>query len=210
MSRLSQDQIEKRASIQKTATIWGGVVAVIVGLIAIWALSGQGAGIRFGGAGIGAVIAGFLVHRASFNSGAKSAKCAKCNAAFSISRTDRHETLAGSEPKEQREEQEDKSVKVTTWTEETYDVADTYTCAKCGDATTKTYQTTRRKEEAETIEPAPKVLDKKAPAESGTEKNADLKASGKSAKAAKDTADAKPDSGKSAGGKSAGGKSSGG
>ena len=83
MSDLSQDQVEKRASIQKTATIWGVIVGAVAGLLMLWILSGQGGLVRFGGAGIVALVAGFFVHKASFNSGAKSAKCAKCGAAFS-------------------------------------------------------------------------------------------------------------------------------
>lgn len=153
MTDLSQDQVEKRASIQKTATIWGGIVGVIAGLLALWLLGGQGAAIRFGGAAVIALAAGGLVFRTSFNSAAKSAKCTKCGAAFSRSRTDRVENLAGSEDKQEREEQPDKSVKVTSWTEERYDVTDTYTCAKCGDVTTNAYQTTRRRDETSVVEP---------------------------------------------------------
>ena len=154
MTDLSQDQVEKRASIEKTAMIWGVVVGVIAGLLALWVLSGQGGAVRWGGAVVIGGVAGFFVRRASFNSGAKSAKCGQCGAAFSRSRTDRQEALAGSEAKEEREDQADGSVKVTTWTEETYDVTDTYTCAKCGDAEVKTYQTTRRKDETSVVEPA--------------------------------------------------------
>ena len=153
MSGLSQDQEEKRAAIQKSATIWGGIAGVIAGLLALWALGGQGGAVRYGGAVVIALVVGFLVHRTSFRSGAKSALCEKCSAAFSRSRSDRAETLASSEAKEESEEQEDKSTKVTTWTEENLDVVDTYTCAKCGDATTKAYKTTRRRDEKSVVEP---------------------------------------------------------
>ena len=158
MSDLSQDQVEKRAAIQKSATIWGGIVGVLAGLIALWLLGGQGAAIRYGGAVAVAVIAGYLVFSASFKSGSKSAQCEKCGAAFSRSRSDHVETLASSENKEKREEQEDKSTKVTTWIEDSLDVVDTYTCAKCGDNTTKAYKTTRKRDEKTTSIPyeAPK------------------------------------------------------
>lgn len=158
MSDLSEDQIAKRASIQKSATIWGVIAGAVVGLLTLWILGGQGPAVRFGAAFAAAVVVGYLAFRASFNSGAKSAKCEKCGAAFSKSRTDRTETLKSSEPKEEREEQPDKSVKVTTWIEETYDVLDTYTCANCGDVTTKAYTTTRRRDEKTVVEPyeAPK------------------------------------------------------
>ncbi len=179
MAELSQDQVEKRASIQKTAMIWGVIVGVVAGLLALWILGSQGAALRYGGAAVVALVAGFFVHRASFNSGAKSAKCEKCGAAFSISRTDRQETLAASEAKEEREEQPDKSVKVTTWTEETYDVVETYTCANCGDITTRSYQTTRRRDEKETVEPAPEPdAPKKSSAKGGQKGGSGKGASG--------------------------------
>lgn len=147
MTDLSQDQVEKRAAIQKSATIWGCIAGVIVGLIALWILGGQGAAIRFGGAIVIGAVVGILAFRASFKSGSKSAACEKCGAAFSRSRSDHVETLTKSEDKEEREEQEDKSTKVTTWVEDSFDAVDTYTCAKCGDATTKAYKTTRRRDE---------------------------------------------------------------
>ena len=153
MSELSQDQTEKRKAIQKSATIWGVIVGGIAGLIAVWLLGSQGGAVRFGGAIVIALIIGFLVYRASFKSGAKSATCEKCGATYSRSRTDQKETLTGSEAKEEREEQADKSTKVTTWTEDTFEVVDTYTCAKCADTTTNTYQTTRRRDETTTTQP---------------------------------------------------------
>jgi uncharacterized membrane protein YgcG len=153
MSQLSQEQELKRAAIQKTATIWGGIVAVLVGLLLIWVLGSQGPALRFGGAVVAALVAGGLVFKASFKSGAKSSECATCGAPFSLTRSDRSEVLASSEPREEREEQEDKSTKVTTWTEEVYDVTETYTCSKCDDITTKQFQTTRRKDEESIVEP---------------------------------------------------------
>ena len=98
-------------------------------------------------------VVGFLVFRSSFNSGSKTAQCEKCSAAFSRSKTDTAETVLSSENKEEREEQEDRSTKVTTWVEDKVQVVDSYTCAKCGDVTTKTYETTRRRDEAKVIEP---------------------------------------------------------
>ncbi len=152
MTDLSQDQVEKRASIQKSATIWGVIVGAVVGLIALWILGGQGGAVRYGGAVVAALAVGGFVYRASFKSGAKSALCEKCGAAFSRSRSGSEETLAGSEAKEERKEQPDGSTEVKRWTEEVYDVVDSYTCAKCGDVTTNAYQSTRRKDETtETI-----------------------------------------------------------
>ncbi len=155
MAGLSQDQIETRDALKKSATITGAIVGVIVGLLLLWILGGQGAALRFGGAIVVGGAVGVLVSRASFNAKAKDAKCAACGAAFSRSRTDRAETLVASAPKEERAEQDDGSVKVTTWTEETYDVAETFTCANSGDAAVETHQTTRRKDEETVTEPAP-------------------------------------------------------
>jgi len=153
MTDLSQDQVDKRAAIQKTATIWGVIAGAVAGLIALWILGGQGGAVRYGGAVIIALAAGFLVSWASFKSGSKSAQCPKCGAAFSLSRSDHVETLVSSTDKEEREEQTDKSTKVTTWTEDTLDVVDTYTCAKCADVSTKSYKTTRRRDEKSVVEP---------------------------------------------------------
>lgn len=134
--------------------IWGVIVGGVLGLLALWILGGQGGAVRFGGAIVAGLAAGFLVFRASFKSGAKSAQCEKCGAAFSRTRTDHVETLISSTPKDEREEQPDQSVKVTTWTEDKFDVVDTYACAKCADITTKTYQTTRKRDEETVVHPA--------------------------------------------------------
>lgn len=151
MTDLSQEQIEKRASIQKSATIFGVIVGGIAGLIALWALGGQGAAIRYGGAIVIALVLGVLVYRGSYASNAKAAACENCGATFSRSRTDKTEVPTGSEPKEERTEQEDGSTKVTTWIEEQLDVTETYTCSSCNDVSTKTYKTTRRINEEEMI-----------------------------------------------------------
>ena len=177
MSDLSQDQEEKRASIQKGAITFGAIVGVIVALIAVWALGGQGGAIRYGGALVLGGVAGFFVFRGSFNSGSKSAQCEKCSAAFSRSKTDSAETVISSADKEEREAQEDKSTKVTTWIEDTVEVVDTYTCAQCGDVTTNSYQTTRKRDEAEVIEPVAVAKTSAA----GTKGDADKSASGKTA-----------------------------
>ncbi len=147
MVDLSQDQVAKRAAIQKTALIWGVVVGAIVGLVLLWILGGQGGAVRFGGALVIGMATAFAVFRASFNSAAKTAKCDSCGAAFSRSRSDHVETLIASTPKDERKEQPDKSTQVTSWIEDKFDVLDTYTCAKCSNVTTKAYQTTRRRDE---------------------------------------------------------------
>ena len=111
--------------------------------------------IRGGAAVIGGVVVAFAMYRKSMASGSKSAQCSKCNAAFSINRTDRVETVISTTDKEEREAQEDGSTEVKTWVEEAYSVLETFTCSKCGDVTTKEYQSTRRKDEKTEVEPAP-------------------------------------------------------
>jgi len=171
---LDQDQEEKRSSIRKSALTWGAIVGVIAGLIMLWILGGQSSGIRYGGAIVVALGIGFFVQQASFKSGAKSAECANCGAAFSLSRTDRTETLVSSEPKEDRKDQPDGKIEVTTWTEEVYDVVDTYTCSQCADVTSKSYTTTRRKDEAVHSEQR-----KKSASDSGTSDSNDPAIGGK-------------------------------
>ncbi|MEE9455135.1 MAG: hypothetical protein V3V13_12265 [Paracoccaceae bacterium] len=164
MTELSDDQNALRASIRKGAITWGVIIGVLTALLAYWLLGAQGNAVRFGGSGLAGLIAGFGLFKKSFASGAKTARCTACNAAFSITRTDRVETLIASELKEERDVQEDKSTKITTWSAETYDVTDTYTCTACDEVTTKQYQTERKQDEATTIEPfvAPKAGDKQA------------------------------------------------
>lgn len=169
MTELSESQGEKRAAIQKSATIIGVIVGGIVGLITLWILGGQGSAVRYGGALVVGVVVGVLVFKGSFSSQSKSAQCGKCGAAFSRSRTDRAETVASSEEKEEREALEDGSKKVTSWVEEKIDVVDSYTCAKCGDVETKEYQVTRKRDEKETVfaAPEPKAAEGKKSADKG-------------------------------------------
>ncbi len=157
MSELSENQEELRRSIQKSAIIWGLVLGVIAGLIAYWIMGSQTPNVRLGGSVVLGAGAGFAIFRWIFNSRARSAKCTKCGAAFSISRTNREETLVSSEEKEEREKQEDGSTKVNRWKEEKFDVVETYECSSCADVTTKTSQTTRRRDEESIVEPAPVV-----------------------------------------------------
>ncbi|MEX0969474.1 MAG: hypothetical protein WD046_03390 [Paracoccaceae bacterium] len=154
MSGLSAEQEAMQASIKKTALIWGCIGGAVVALIALLVLSGQGGALRFGGAVILGAGAGFGLFKWSFGNGSKAAQCGKCSAAFSITRTDRSEKVLGSEPKESREEADDRSTKVITWMEETYEVTETYTCAKCGDVTTKTHTSSRKKDEKTEVLPA--------------------------------------------------------
>lgn len=153
--------------------IWGVVVGVVVGLVAYWLLGSMGGAIRLGGAAVVALAVGFFVQKASFKSGAKSAECQNCGAAFSLSRSDRTETVTGSEAKEERETGEDGTKTVKTWVEESVDVVETYTCSSCGDETTKAYSTTRRRDEetkeypAEAAKAAPEKGGKKSSGKTG-------------------------------------------
>ncbi len=108
-----------------------------------------------GAAVLGGVVVAFSMYRKSFASGSKSAQCSKCNTAFSISRTDRAETVTSTTDKEERNAQEDGSTEVKIWVEERYTVLETFTCSKCSDVTTKEHHSTRRKEEKTEVIPAP-------------------------------------------------------
>ncbi len=155
MSNLSQDQEALKASITKSAAIWGIILGALIGGV-VYMLNDEFAGpMRAAiGGGVFVVVAGLIfVWRKKANSAA--ATCGKCSATFSISRTDRAEDVLSSEPKETRIAQPDYSTKVTTWLEEVVEVTDTYTCAKCGDTETKVSQRTVKKDEKEEIEPAP-------------------------------------------------------
>lgn len=163
MPNLSQDQAALKASITKSAAIWGVILGAIVGGVT-YALNDEFAQPMRSliGGGVFVVVAGLIfVWRKKANSAA--AKCGKCGAAFSITRTGRNEKVLSSEPKETHEAQPDYSTKVTTWVEEVIETTDTYTCAKCGDITTKVSTRTEPKDHKEEIEPAP-VKEKPKPA----------------------------------------------
>jgi len=155
MTDLSQEQQAMRAAIRKKAMIWGIILGLIVAGLVWWLLGSQGTAIRGGGAVLGGFVVGFATLRKSMSSGASSARCGACNAAFSIARSDRVENVIGSETKEEREVQDDGSVEVTSWVEEKVAVKETYTCASCGDNTEKDFETTRRRDEETRTEPAP-------------------------------------------------------
>lgn len=176
MTNLSQEQQDPRQSIQKSAMIWAVVLGVIVALLAYWIMGSQSSLIRIGASVVGGLVVAGAMFKKSFASGSKSARCAKCDAAFSITKTDSVETLASTSPKEEREEQDDKSTKVTTWVEDVFNVTDTYTCAKCQDTTTKEYERTRRKDEEITVEPAKSAK----PSKSGGKAAAKPESNGKS------------------------------
>ena len=155
MANLSDEQQALKDSIKKSGMIWGAILGVIAAAIGYWALGGQSTAIQGGvAAAIGAATFGLISSwRIKANSAA--AACAKCNATFSITRTDRAEEVKSSENKETRDAQPDHSTEVVTWVEDTIEVTDTYTCAKCNDATTKQYTKTVKRDEVETVEPAP-------------------------------------------------------
>ncbi len=164
MANLSSEQQEMRDSLRKSAMIWGGILGVILALLLVWILSGQGAGVRYGVSAVAGLAAAFCIFKWRFSANSDAAKCESCGASYSISRTDRQEEVTGTEAKEETEEQEDGSTKKTTWTEETVAVSETYTCSSCQNQTTKDFTTTRRKDEKEEIIPKPasaKAMDQK-------------------------------------------------
>lgn len=161
---LSNEQEQLQAEIKKSARTTGSIWGVIAGLIGLWALSGQSLLIWLGGSIVIAGAVGFGIYKWRFGANSDSAKCAKCGASYSITQTDKVETPIGTTPKEEREEQDDGSTNVTTWTEERFSVTETYSCSKCGDVTTKEYESSRRrdvKEENIPKAPAEKAMDQK-------------------------------------------------
>ncbi len=186
MPELSAEQQALKASIRKSALIWGLILGALVGGFVYMLNDELAQPLRsLVGGGVFAVIAGVIfVWRSKANAGA--ATCKKCNAAFSISRTDRSEKTLSSEPKETRDAQPDHSTKVTTWLEEVIETTDTYTCSKCGDITTKVSTRTEKKDLKEEIEPAPQkekpaAVSQKAAPDAGKAKAAAPKAGGKGA-----------------------------
>lgn len=147
MPQLSSEQETLRASIKKGAIIWGVVLGLIIAALAYWILGSQGGLIRQGGAAIAGLLVAGGVYSKSMTSGAAGAKCANCNAGFSVSRTDKNEVLVKSEARESRKELENGDTEISTWVEEIFDVDDTYSCSKCDDITHKKYQSTRKRDE---------------------------------------------------------------
>ncbi len=147
MTNLSEEQEALKYSIAKSALIWGLVLGVIAGAITFWLSGGMTSGERaqttgFVAGGVGFVLFLFISWR-----GKKSAKCAKCSAAFSISRTGREETLVSSEEKSEHEKLEGGGSKLTEWIEDKLDVVETFSCSSCNDVTTKEFQITRKRDE---------------------------------------------------------------
>lgn len=169
---LSNQQETLRASIKKGAMIWGLILGLIVAAVAYWLLGGQAGMIRQGGAILAGVLVAAGIYRRSMSSGAAGAKCAKCNAAFSVSRTDQAEILVTSDARESRKELENGDTEITTWVEEVFNVDDTYTCSKCNDVGHKKYQSTRKRDEKVVVKTADKKADEKA-GESGKENSRD-------------------------------------
>lgn len=158
MTQLSDDQQSLRSSIKRNAIVWGLVLGLIIAGLAYWISSNP-----IIAAGGGLLCAAGL-YKKFMSSGAKGAKCAKCNAGFSVSRTDKTETLIKSEARESRKELENGDTEITTWVEEMFDVDDTYSCSKCDDTTHKTYQSTRKRDEETVV----KSSAKKSAENSGT------------------------------------------
>ena len=147
MRNLTEKQRELKSSIVKSAIIWGSILGMIAGAVTFWLTGDMSPANRTQITGMVAGGVGFLLFLLISRSAAKSAKCEKCSAAYSISRTDRKETLLSSEDKSEHEKLENGGSKLTTWKEEKYEVLETFTCSRCGNVTTKISQLTRKKDE---------------------------------------------------------------
>ena len=156
MTDLSNEQETMRASIKQGAIIWGLVLGVIVAGLAYWMLGNQDGMIRNGVAALAGLVVAGGMYRKSMSSGAAGAKCAKCNAAFSVSRVNRDEVLVTAKAREERKELENGDTEITTWVEEVYDVDDTYSCSGCSDVNHKKHRSTRKRDEKVVVKPAGK------------------------------------------------------
>ena len=161
---LNTEQEQLQATIQKSARTTGSIWGAVAGLISLWALSGQSTVVWLAASLVIAGGVGFGIYKWRYGAKSDSAKCTKCGASFSITQTDKVENPIGSDAKEERKEQDDGSTKLTTWTEERFGVTETYSCSKCGDVTTKEYESSRRKDVKDEIIPKPitaKAMDQK-------------------------------------------------
>jgi len=159
MARLAAELETKKNRPKKNALVRSTILGLIAAGIAYLALDGQGPAMRLGSAAAtGAVVFGLFGLFFSWRKRAGSAagSCGKCAANASIKRTGHTEIVALTEPKETRDPQPDHTIKLVKWEEDTIAVTDTYTCAKCGNVTTKHFTKTVRRDETQTIEPAPK------------------------------------------------------
>lgn len=147
MTTLSEEQQDLKNSITKSALIWGLVLGVIAGAITFWLTGEMASSERAQTTGFVAGGVGFLLFLFNSWRGKKSAKCAKCSAAFSISRTGREETLVSSEEKSKHEKLEGGGSKLSEWVEDKFDVVETFVCSSCDDETTNEFQTTRKRDE---------------------------------------------------------------
>lgn len=147
MSNLSSEQQDLKKSIARSAIIWAVILGFVAGAIAFWLTGDMTADNRTQITGMVAGGVGFLLFWLISRSGAKSSKCEKCSASFSISRSNREEILVSSEEKSEHEKLENGGSKLTTWTEEKLDVVETYTCSSCDNITTRNFQITRKKDE---------------------------------------------------------------
>jgi len=156
MTNLTAEQESLRDSIKKSATIWAIALGLIVGAIAYFLLGSQGFNLQAGGGALAGLLTAGGIYRKNISSGTADAKCAKCNAAFSVTRIDRQETLLDSTPKKERKELENGDIETKTWTEELYDVEDTFECSSCNAITYETHHSTRQKDVETTVKPAGK------------------------------------------------------
>ena len=147
MGNLSSEQLELKQSITKSAVIWGAILGCIAGAITFWLTADMTPENRTQITGMVAGGVGFLLFLLISRSRAKSSKCEKCSASFSISRSNREENLVSSEEKSEHEKLDKGGSKLTTWIEEKIDVVETYTCSSCNNITTKNFQITRKKDE---------------------------------------------------------------
>ncbi len=145
MQGLTPEQMENRDKIKKGLVIGSVLIGAAVALFAYWMLDARTGAVRSGGAVGAGVVVGVFMYWKNFRVAAAKARCSNCGEAFSVRRTDRTETLTGTQTR-----RDDPSADFDSGDDDdnrktyTYDVVETYTCDGCGYTERKEFTTTRR------------------------------------------------------------------
>lgn len=138
----SEAQLAVKEKIEQHGMVAGAIAGVVVGVIAWFCLSASFPVLTYLFVPVLAFCGYFLVSVIYIHLKASGAKCASCQAEFSVVHQHQDRKFLHATPR--REEQSNgtvwyessrkgkEEVKVTTYTEEKYEVTDTYLCQSCG------------------------------------------------------------------------------
>src|SRR5690606_9141075 len=160
MYELTAEQQKQKSRIRTGALVSGGLVALVVAVVAFFVTGGLGALLRWVVILVAAGGLGYLAYRTSYNTGVAKAVCKKCGTAFGIREVERHERVVGTEERREIEpvkpasKTERGTNRVTTWTEEKVENTAIDEGFKCHDRTERTWTTTREKDKTEEDVPA--------------------------------------------------------